>query len=63
MSNNINRSNIRFFSYFYRFNPQMSEDIAMDEKSDIKLIKMLFETKAYMHKNRNKVMEMLNIIK
>lgn len=41
----------------------MSEDIAMDEKSDIKLIKMLFETKAYMHKNRNKVMEMLNIIK
>lgn len=41
----------------------MSEDIAMDEKNDIKLIKMLFETKAYMHKNRSKVIEMINIIK
>lgn len=47
----------------YRFNPQLSEDIAMDEKNDIKLIKMLFEAKAYMHKNRSKVIEMINLIK
>lgn len=47
----------------HRFNPQLSEDIAMDEKNDIKLIKMLFEAKAYMHKNRSKVIEMINIIK
>lgn len=48
---------------YFRFNPQLSEDIAMDEKNDVKLIKMLFEAKAYMHANRNKVIEMINIIK
>lgn len=41
----------------------MSEDIAMDEKSDIKLIKMLFETKAYMHANRERILEMINLVK
>lgn len=41
----------------------MSEDIGMDEKSDIKLIKMLFEAKAYMYKNRSKVIEMINQVK
>lgn len=45
-----------------RFNPQMSADIAMDEKSDLKLINMLWEAKAYMHANRNKVIEMINFI-
>lgn len=51
------------FPVEFRFNPQMSEDIAMDEKHDIKLIKMLFEAKAYMYKNRQKVVEMINFVK
>lgn len=46
-----------------RFNPHMSTDIAMDEKNDLKLINMLWETKAYMHANRNKVIEMVNLLK
>lgn len=41
----------------------MSEDIAMDEKNDLKLIKMLWEAKAYMYANRNKVIEMINTVK
>lgn len=40
----------------------MSADIAMDEKSDLKLINMLWESKAYMHANLNKVIEMINLI-
>lgn len=56
--------NVQSFSIFeFRFNPQLSEDVAMDEKNDIKLIKMLFEAKAYMYKNRQKVMEMVNFVK
>ncbi|KAL7735011.1 hypothetical protein ACLKA6_011274 [Drosophila palustris] len=48
---------------YYRFNPQLSEDIAMDEKDDQKLINMLWHTKAYMHTNRNKIIEMINFLK
>ncbi|KAH8257606.1 hypothetical protein KR038_011853 [Drosophila bunnanda] len=48
---------------YYRFNPQLSEDIAMDEKNDQKLINMLWHTKAYMHANRNKIIEMINFLK
>ncbi|XP_065359483.1 85/88 kDa calcium-independent phospholipase A2 isoform X2 [Calliphora vicina] len=48
---------------YYRFNPQLSEDIAMDEKSDQKLINMLWCTKAYMYANRNRVIEMVNFLK
>ncbi|XP_014284806.1 85/88 kDa calcium-independent phospholipase A2 [Halyomorpha halys] len=32
---------------YFRFSPQLSEDIAMDEKGDVKLVNMLWETKAY----------------
>lgn len=32
---------------YFRFSPQLSEDIAMDEKNDAKLVNMLWETKAY----------------
>uniref|UniRef100_A0A1A9WKE4 PNPLA domain-containing protein n=1 Tax=Glossina brevipalpis TaxID=37001 RepID=A0A1A9WKE4_9MUSC len=48
---------------YYRFNPQLSEDIATDEKNDQKLINMLWCTKAYMHNNRNKIIEMINLLK
>ncbi|XP_058459229.1 85/88 kDa calcium-independent phospholipase A2 isoform X2 [Malaya genurostris] len=48
---------------YYRFNPQMSVDIAMDEKIDEPLINMLWEVKAYMYANRKKVIEMINHLK
>ncbi|XP_055625339.1 85/88 kDa calcium-independent phospholipase A2 isoform X2 [Toxorhynchites rutilus septentrionalis] len=48
---------------YYRFNPQMSVDIAMDEKIDEPLINMLWEVKAYMYANRKKLIEMINLLK
>lgn len=48
---------------YYRFNPQMSVDIAMDEKIDEPLVNMMWEVKAYMHANRRKVIEMINHMK
>jgi len=35
----------------------------MDEKDDQKLINMLWHTKAYMHANRNKIIETINFLK
>lgn len=67
---------------YFRFNPQMSVDLPMDEKMDApvrcepanlnfssnflyssQLINMMWETKAYMYQNRNKVIEMINLLK
>ncbi|XP_052862024.1 85/88 kDa calcium-independent phospholipase A2 [Anopheles cruzii] len=48
---------------YFRFNPQMSVDIAMDEKIDEPLINMLWEAKAYMHSNRKQVIELINLLK
>lgn len=48
---------------YYRFNPQMSVDVAMDEKSDQVLLNMLWEAKAYMYQNRNRIIEMINQLK
>ncbi|XP_053666851.1 85/88 kDa calcium-independent phospholipase A2 [Anopheles marshallii] len=48
---------------YFRFNPQMSDDIAMDEKIDEPLINMLWEAKAYMHSNRKQVIELINLLK
>ncbi|XP_059614992.1 85/88 kDa calcium-independent phospholipase A2 isoform X2 [Phlebotomus argentipes] len=48
---------------YFRFNPQLSEDVPMDEKSDQKLINMMWEAKAYIYANRNKVIEMINLLK
>lgn len=36
---------------YFRFSPQLSQDIVMDERSDEKLVNMLWETKAYMINN------------
>ncbi|XP_039285662.1 85/88 kDa calcium-independent phospholipase A2 [Nilaparvata lugens] len=43
---------------FFRFSPQLSEDIAMDEKSDEKLVNMLWETLAYMISNKKEVQKL-----
>lgn len=40
---------------YYRFCPQITNDIDMDEKSDEKLVGMLWETQAYMYQNRDRV--------
>ncbi|XP_058124263.1 85/88 kDa calcium-independent phospholipase A2 isoform X1 [Anopheles ziemanni] len=48
---------------YFRFNPQLSVDIAMDEKIDEPLINMLWEVKAYMHSNRKQVIELINLLK
>lgn len=48
---------------YFRFNPQMSKDVPMDEKDDQSLINMMWETKAYMHQNRKKVIELINLLK
>jgi calcium-independent phospholipase A2 len=47
---------------YFRFSPQMSEEIAMNETSDEKLCKMLWETKAYMYKNHQTIKQMADIL-
>lgn len=46
-----------------RFCPQLSEDIAMDEKDDIKLVKILWETKVDMVNNSSKVKKLAQLLK
>ncbi|OAD60715.1 85 kDa calcium-independent phospholipase A2 [Eufriesea mexicana] len=47
---------------YYRFNPQLSQDIAMDEKSDEILANMIWTTAAYMHGNRIQIKELAAMI-
>ncbi|CAH0547476.1 unnamed protein product [Brassicogethes aeneus] len=47
---------------YFRFSPLMSEEVAMDEKSDEKLCKMLWETKAYMRQNASLMRELADIL-
>jgi len=47
----------------YRFCPQLSEDIAMDEKDDMKLVRTLWETKVEMMRNNNKVIKLAQLLK
>lgn len=47
---------------YFRFSPQMSEEVAMNENSDEKLCKMLWEAKAYMHENINVMREVADIL-
>ncbi|XP_075228914.1 calcium-independent phospholipase A2 VIA isoform X2 [Lycorma delicatula] len=47
---------------FFRFSPQLSEDVAMDEKSDEKLVNMLWESMAYMENNRKELQKLAVIL-
>jgi len=47
---------------YYRFNPQLSTEVAMDEKSDEILVHMIWNAKAFMHANRDVVQELATII-
>ncbi|KAJ1521550.1 hypothetical protein ONE63_003207 [Megalurothrips usitatus] len=48
---------------FYRFSPQLSEDINLDERSDEKLVNMAWECQAYMHSQRTTVNELASVLK
>jgi hypothetical protein len=41
----------------------MSEDVAMDEKDDVKLVKILWETKVDMVRNNGKVSKLAQLLK
>lgn len=47
---------------YFRFNPQMTVDVGMDENSDDILCKMLWETKAYMYSNMASVKEVADLL-
>lgn len=48
---------------FYRFSPQLSEEIDINEKSDEKLVRMVWECKAYMVSQRSSVNELAAMLK
>lgn len=47
---------------YYRYSPQMSEDVPMDEKNDERLVRLLWETKAYMYSNQALLREMAKLL-
>lgn len=48
---------------FYRFTPQLSEDINMDERSDEKLVNMAWECQAYMCSQRPVIDELVAVLR
>ncbi|KAI4499538.1 hypothetical protein M0802_005434 [Mischocyttarus mexicanus] len=48
---------------YYRFSPQLTSEVAMDEKRDEVLAEMIWTTKAFMHANRDQVQELAAVIK
>ncbi len=47
---------------FFRFSPQMSVDVGLDEKNNEKLIHLLWETRCYMLTNRDIILDMKRIL-
>ncbi|XP_061714883.1 85/88 kDa calcium-independent phospholipase A2-like [Cydia pomonella] len=47
---------------YYRFTPSMSNDVAMDERSDELLVRMLWETQADMREHRDRVAELAALL-
>ncbi|KAK9731048.1 Ankyrin repeats (3 copies) [Popillia japonica] len=48
---------------YFRFNPQMSEEVGLNEKCNYKLCRILWETKAYMYANIQKIKEVGALLK
>ncbi|PVD38093.1 hypothetical protein C0Q70_00704 [Pomacea canaliculata] len=48
---------------YFRFSPQLSEDIPLDCHDHAKLINMMWETHCYMVANRHRVHELANLLK
>ncbi|KAJ8679243.1 hypothetical protein QAD02_015030 [Eretmocerus hayati] len=47
---------------YYRFNPQLSAEVAMNEKSDEILAEMMWKSKAFMHANRDQIKELAAVL-
>ncbi|KAK0161672.1 hypothetical protein PV327_008091 [Microctonus hyperodae] len=47
---------------YFRFNPQLSVEIAMDEKNDEVLADMIWTAKAFMHANRDQIKELASFL-
>ncbi|XP_051170962.1 85/88 kDa calcium-independent phospholipase A2 [Leptopilina boulardi] len=47
---------------YYRFNPQLTKEVAMDEKSDVILAEMIWTAKAFMHANRDQIKELAAVM-
>lgn len=47
---------------YYRFNPRLPLDVAMDEKNDEVLADMIWTAKSFMHANRDQVQELAAVL-
>ena len=47
---------------FFRFSPQLSVDITLDETEDDKLLLVCWETMVYLHRNQAKLVKLANIL-
>lgn len=47
---------------YFRFNPQLSRELAMDEKNDDLLADMIWTSKAFMHANRDQIKELAAVL-
>ncbi|XP_063980482.1 85/88 kDa calcium-independent phospholipase A2 [Diachasmimorpha longicaudata] len=47
---------------YFRFNPQLSSEVCMDEKNDEVLADMIWTSKAFMHANRDQIKELAALI-
>nr|ATU31391.1 calcium-independent cellular PLA2 [Plodia interpunctella] len=49
--------------HYFRFSPQMSRDVAMDERLDDRLVLMLWEAHAFMWERRDEVKELVSLLR
>ena len=47
---------------YYRFSPQLTKEVTMDEKSDVILAEMIWTAKAFMHANRDQIKELAAVM-
>jgi 85 kD calcium-independent phospholipase A2, putative (fragment) len=47
---------------YFRLNPPISENIALDETDNAKIINMLWETTVYMHNRKEELKELIFIL-
>lgn len=47
---------------FFRFSPQMTVDVGLDEKNDVTLINLLWETRCFMMSNKDTILKMKHIL-
>ena len=48
---------------YFRFSPELSKDVPLDETRSDQLIQMLWETKAYIHSNRGDFKKIAELLK